>query len=423
MIAYLQRTQHTLGLLSRQLGTGPRGAYTGPRLIDGDCHGAPFEMLARHDALPYLAQALDAPVERLGPRAPHQPVWFCEVRSDPRRPDLTDYQWADVARRMVAATGIAPAGDPDACRWIALRNQDRHVVVVATRVREDGRVHNPYRDAFRLQTECQRIAADLGHLSPDLPPTPLVQEPSVPITVTITAEPSGSVVARGGDSFAYSLLDHAGFAFTNDWHGPRHRLPTSMDRGEQTAIAAHAAEMLRTARYSVDLDPALEQAHAATPANPLGPYTAGAELLRLTDQIRSAENGAELRQAVDHLLHPEHGALERVREALEAAGEQITDLDDEAYQLADRFAVAAEFASAAQSELVEVDVELPHIGSAPQPHAVTRAQSPAFSAPQSAALAASPAVAKARTSSALGAGAADAGASVRPAQFPGPRTR
>ncbi|WP_225447681.1 hypothetical protein [Streptacidiphilus sp. P02-A3a] len=424
MIAYLQRQQHTLGLLGQQLSTGQRGGYTNPRLIDGDCHGAPIEMLARHDALPYLAQSLDAPVERLGPGAPQRPVWFCEVRSDPRHPDLTDAQWADVARRMVAATGIAPAGDPDACRWIALRNQDRQVVVVATRVREDGRVHDPYRDAFRLQTECQRIAADLGHLPPSLPPTPLVQEPSVPITVTITAEPSGSVVARGGDSFAYSLLDHAGFAFTNDWHGPRHRLPTSMDRGEQTAIATHAAEMLRTARYSVDLDPALDPARTTTPANPLGPYTAGAELLRLTDQIRSAENSVELRHAVDHLLHPDHGALERVREALEAAGEQITDLDDEAYQLSDRFGFAAEFVSAAQSELVDSEAELLGVGGPAQSHIVTRTQPPsAFPAPHSAALAASPAAAKARTSSALGTGAADAGASVRPTQFPSPRTR
>lgn len=37
----------------------------------------------------------------------------------PRRPDLTDSQWATIARRLVAATGITPAGDPDACRWIA----------------------------------------------------------------------------------------------------------------------------------------------------------------------------------------------------------------------------------------------------------------------------------------------------------------
>jgi hypothetical protein len=243
----------------------------------------------------------------------------------------------------------------------------------------------------------------------------------VPITVTITAEPSGSVVARGGDSLAANLLNHAGFAFTNDWHGPRHRLPTSMDRGEQAAIANHAAEMLRAARYSVALDPALDTTEVASPTNPLGPYTAGAELLRLTDQIRSAESGAELQQAVDHLLHPEHGALERLREALEAAGEQITDLDDESYQLADRFGFAAEFVSAAKSELVGSERELRRVRNSPR--ALALAQSSALPAQRSAALATSPAAAKTKASSALGAGAADADAVVRPSQAPGTRSR
>ncbi|MGW2795983.1 hypothetical protein [Streptomyces sp. NPDC001269] len=104
-------------------------------------------MLDQPDALAYLAHALDAPVEDLGARAPERPVWVCSVRSDPRHPDLTDSQWAEVARRVVAATGIAPEGDPDACRWIAVRNQARLVHVVATLAREDGGVHHAYRDA------------------------------------------------------------------------------------------------------------------------------------------------------------------------------------------------------------------------------------------------------------------------------------
>ena len=138
MIAHLQRASHTAGLLTYLYGPGERGDHRNPRVVEGECHGAPIEMFARPDALPYLAQSLDAPVERLGPRAPQQPVWFCSVRSDPHRPDLTDAQWAEVARRLVSATGIAPVGDPDACRWIAVRNKPRSVHVVATLAREDG---------------------------------------------------------------------------------------------------------------------------------------------------------------------------------------------------------------------------------------------------------------------------------------------
>ncbi|WP_245790276.1 hypothetical protein [Streptomyces monashensis] len=425
MIAHLQRASNTAGLLSYLYGPGERGSHTIPRLIAGDGHGAPIELLAESGSLPYLARALDAPVERLGARAPERPVWICSVRSDPRRPDLTDTQWATVARRLVAATGIAPDGDPDACRWIALRNQPRQVHVVATLAREDGSLHNAYRDAFRLQTECHRLAVELGHLPTSAHPIPRVQETHVPApSITITAEPSGSVSAKGAsDDLSATLLKHAGFQQIEDWYGRRHRLPTTMPVADKAAVATHAAEMLRAARYGVDLDPSLDTARTATPANPLGPYTAGAELLRITDQIRSAGNGADLGRAVNHLLHPEHGALERVREALEAAGAQINDLDDDAHQLADRFGFAAEFVSSAQSELVDSEAELRRVGHALQPPAETRTHAPRLPESRSAALAASPAAAKAKVSSTFGAGAADVSAAVRPSQAPAPRTR
>ncbi|OKI45429.1 hypothetical protein A6A29_32100 [Streptomyces sp. TSRI0281] len=250
-------------------------------------------------------------------------------------------------------------------------------------------------------------------------------------SITITTEPSGSVSAKGAsDDLSATLLKHAGFQQIEDWYGRRHRLPTTTPPPIRAATATYAAEMLRAARYGVDLDPSLDTGRVTTPANPLGPYTAGAELLRLTDQIRSAENSEDLRRTVDHLLHPEHGALERVREALEgvqealeAAGEQITDLDDEAYQLADRFGSAAEFVSSAQSELVDWEIELHRFGHVPQSPAETRTRSPRFPDPRSAALATSPAAAKAKVASPLGAGAADASAAIRPSQAPGPRTR
>jgi hypothetical protein len=184
----------------------------------------------------------------------------------------------------------------------------------------------------------------------------------MPLIVTITAEPSGSVVARGGDSLAVILLDRAGFPYINDWHGPRHRLPTSMSRDEQAAIASHAAEMLRAARYTVEIDPQLDIRPAAAGRTP----SLAVQLLEMTDQIRGAGSGADLADTLDSLLHPEHGVLERVREALEAAGEQITDIDDEAYQLADRFGFAGDFLIAAQSELAGAQEELRRVAPGPQ---------------------------------------------------------
>jgi len=434
LLPHLQRASNAADLLSYLCGPGEHGTHTNPRLVAGDGHGFPIEQLVRagslpSGSLPYLAHVLDSPAELLWTGASEHPIWLCSVHSDPGRPDLTDAQWATVARRLVSATGIAPDGDPDACRWIALRNHPRQVHVVAALAREDGSVHNTYRDAFRVQTECHRLTAELGHLTTASPRTPRpLKETQVPASsISITAEPSGSVLAKGArDELSALLLKHAGFQQIDDWYGRRHRLPTTTPAADRTAIATSAAEMLRAARYSVDLDPALNTTLPSTQpvqANPLGPYTAGGEILAVTDRIRGAESGEELRQAVGHLLHPEHGALERVREALEAVSEQINDLDSRKYRLADRFGDAADLVHAAQSELAETGAELGRIAPRLQSRAASRTHSPVLADTRSTALAPSPAAAKAKDSSALGPGAGDAGAAVRPPQAPGSRTR
>ncbi|MFF2503577.1 hypothetical protein ACFVTY_09415 [Streptomyces sp. NPDC058067] len=241
-------------------------------------------------------------------------------------------------------------------------------------------------------------------------------------SITITSELSGSVVAKGAtDDLSAELLKHAGFKQIDDWHGRRHRLPTTTPIADKAAIATHAAEMLRAARYSVDLAPSLDTTQAGTPARPLGPYAAGAELLEITDRIKAAENGADLQRALDHLLHPDHGALERVREALEAAGEQVGDLDDEAYELADRFGFAAEFVSAAQSELVGAAGELRRVGTASESRTEARMRSSTLPDQRGVALATSPTAAKAKVSAASGAEPAQSNAAVHPPRVSGPR--
>ncbi|MFJ4886165.1 hypothetical protein [Streptomyces sp. NPDC088731] len=235
----------------------------------------------------------------------------------------------------------------------------------------------------------------------------------MPTSITISFEFSGSVVAKGAaDDLSAQLLRHAGFKQIDDWHGRRHRLPTTAPLADRIAISTHAAEMLRAARYDVTLPPSLE-----TPRKTLGPYAAGAELLSITDQIRAAEDGASLQRAVDHLLHPEHGALERVREALEAAGEQVNDLDDDAYALADRFGFASEFVSSAQSELVESEAELRRVGTA----STSRSAAQTVRDHRGAALATSPAADQAKVSSASASQTAPLTTSGHPPRASAPR--
>ncbi|MFJ4007336.1 hypothetical protein ACIPWL_28305 [Streptomyces sp. NPDC090023] len=241
-------------------------------------------------------------------------------------------------------------------------------------------------------------------------------------SITLTHEPSGSVVAKGAtDDLSARLLKHAGFQQIDDWYGRRHRLPTTTPLDDKVAIATHAAEMLRAAHYGVYVDPSLDTAPMTVPAHPLGLYTAGAEIIRLTEQVRSAENGADLRRVVDHLLHPEYGVLECAREALEAVGEQVNDLDDDAYELANQFGLAAGSISSAWAELADADDELRHVCNTQQSQTEAPTLSPKLPDHQGAALATSPAAAQARVSPALGGTAAHSGAALHPPHAPGPR--
>ena len=242
--------------------------------------------------------------------------------------------------------------------------------------------------------------------------------------ITISLEPSGSVSARGSsDDLSASLLKHAGFRQIEDWHGRRHRLPTTTARTDRASIATHAAEMLRAARYDVDLDPELDSGRLATPTDPHGLSTAGQQILRLTDQIRGATSFAEAAEVLDQFLDPDDGVLTRLQEAMEVTAEQIADLDPDQYELADLFGFASDQLVAVQGDLSVAVDEMQrdrsrkvHADSAP-----ARPAAPYSSAFASAALAPSPAVARASTT--LGKPATTTPTSPAVAQAAAARTR
>ncbi|WP_442942663.1 relaxase/mobilization nuclease domain-containing protein [Nonomuraea sp. LP-02] len=77
---------------------------------------------------------------------------------------LTDTTWAQIATQLIDAAGIAPYGDLDACRWIALRHARDHVHLVTTLVRQDGRIPEMHGYWYRMRDTCDRIEAELGLL-------------------------------------------------------------------------------------------------------------------------------------------------------------------------------------------------------------------------------------------------------------------
>ncbi|MEU9074519.1 relaxase/mobilization nuclease domain-containing protein [Kitasatospora sp. NPDC048538] len=114
-------------------------------------------------SLKQLQSALDMRVDQRGSRRRlKKHVWHCSIRTAPEDRLLSDEEWAEAARRVVAATGIAPDGDPDGCRWVAVRHADNHIHIAVTIVRGDLRKADIENDFNRAQAECRKIEKEWG---------------------------------------------------------------------------------------------------------------------------------------------------------------------------------------------------------------------------------------------------------------------
>ncbi|WP_406437637.1 relaxase/mobilization nuclease domain-containing protein [Streptomyces sp. NBC_00631] len=150
----------TLGLLHYLYGKGTHEEHVDPHLVASFDHMAPDPGRDPSATKKDLAHLLDQPLHLLdADQRPEKHVWHCSVRAAPDDPVLTDDQWADIARRIVAATGIDPR-DGAGCRWAAVRHADDHIHIIATLVREDGRRPDHHRSGKRAQAEARLIEAD-----------------------------------------------------------------------------------------------------------------------------------------------------------------------------------------------------------------------------------------------------------------------
>ncbi|MFI1953148.1 relaxase/mobilization nuclease domain-containing protein [Streptomyces xinghaiensis] len=162
MVPDISRGSRTHGLLAYLYGPGKRDEHIDPHQVASFDGFAPDPGRDPDATLTDLTRVLDLRVNQLGDRAPKQHVWHCSVRTDPGDRYLSDAEWGEVARRVVHATGIAEEGDPDGCRWVAVRHADDHVHILATIVRGDLRQPRNAYDQKRSQAECRRIEKELG---------------------------------------------------------------------------------------------------------------------------------------------------------------------------------------------------------------------------------------------------------------------
>ncbi|MEU9379705.1 mobilization protein [Streptomyces sp. NPDC048279] len=166
MIAKISGGQDTAGLIRYLFDTKRAKDHTDPHLVASWDSFAPdpgrtddFEATKK-----LLVADLDLHVKqtrRLG-RAPEKHTWHCSIRAAKSDRHLSDEEWADIARRVVATTGIDPDGDPDGCRWVAVRHAPDHIHIAATKVRADLRTARHWNDYLTADHELAAIEKEFG---------------------------------------------------------------------------------------------------------------------------------------------------------------------------------------------------------------------------------------------------------------------
>ncbi|MFI9787317.1 hypothetical protein ACIHEI_28000 [Kitasatospora sp. NPDC051984] len=82
-------------------------------------------------------------------------VWQCTLRTDPDRAPAPDHRFAEVSRRILAATGIAAPGDPAGCRWVLIRTDPHEARLLAPLARADQSLAETSRDRALALAVCQ----------------------------------------------------------------------------------------------------------------------------------------------------------------------------------------------------------------------------------------------------------------------------
>lgn len=171
MIGKVLRGVRVQGLVRYLYGPGRNGEHRDPHIVAGFAVTRDLEPVRRPDGsrdFRRLDGLLTQPLALLGDRNYRKPVWHLPVRAAPEDPILSDQQWAQVADEIMDRTGLAPDGDADAVRWIAVRHADDHIHIVATLARADGIRPEVWNDGYRVRDACRAVERRFG-LRPTAP--------------------------------------------------------------------------------------------------------------------------------------------------------------------------------------------------------------------------------------------------------------
>lgn len=152
MISKVLHGDRVRGLLEYLFGEGRHEEHTNQHIVaawDSSYLGAgsPADMFERG----LLAAEMDAPRRIHGVDPPKGHVYHVPISLHANDGQLTDEQWREIAEYAAAQLGFTEAPGRAAVPWVAVRhglsaNGNDHIHLVATLIREDGRIAETHRD-------------------------------------------------------------------------------------------------------------------------------------------------------------------------------------------------------------------------------------------------------------------------------------
>jgi hypothetical protein len=159
------------GLVGYLYGPGRREEHINPRLVAAWPGAGPLAELEPTRLQPegprdfrHLLGLLQEPLLRRRQPPQRPPVWHASMRLAPedRHRVFSDQMWGHIAGEMLRGAGLVVDGDQAGVRWVVIRHADDHVHIVATLVREDGRVQNTWNDRPRCVAATAELSRRLG---------------------------------------------------------------------------------------------------------------------------------------------------------------------------------------------------------------------------------------------------------------------
>jgi len=168
VITKMQRGTRTRGLVEYLFGPGRTEEHTNQRIVAA--WDEAWQGITHPDEVQraLLTAEVDAPVKRMPEVAkPAEHVYHVSISNHGEDRNLSDEEWATVARAVAERLGLTGTDTEPGARWFAVHHGaasgDRdHIHFVATLVREDGRGIYLNKDKLALREVAKEMAARFG---------------------------------------------------------------------------------------------------------------------------------------------------------------------------------------------------------------------------------------------------------------------